>query len=64
MDNEKHISLRIEETMLHKFKRICSYEGRSMNGQILVLIRDFIADYENKFSNINVEKLEEHKDEM
>ena len=36
----KNLSIRIDETMLHKLHYIADYEGRSANGQVNILIRD------------------------
>ena len=40
----KSLSIRIEEEMLDKLHVIADYEGRSANGQIIVLIRDLIEE--------------------
>lgn len=42
----KSISIRIEEEMLEKIAYIADYEGRSVNSQVLVLIRENIAAFE------------------
>lgn len=44
----KSVSIRIEEEMLSKISYIADYEGRSVNSQVLVLVRDCIKDFENK----------------
>lgn len=43
----KSVSIRIEEEMLHKIAYIADYEGRSVNSQVLVLIRENIKDFED-----------------
>lgn len=48
----KSLSIRIDEEMLNKLHFIADYEGRSANGQILVLIRDLIEQYEVKHGEI------------
>lgn len=48
----KHLSIRIDETMLDKLHVVADYEGRSANSQILVLIRDAIEKYEAKNGEI------------
>ena len=50
----KSLSIRIEKELLHKLHYIANYEGRSANGQILVLIRDCIKSYEEKQGKIEV----------
>ena len=43
----KSVSIRIEEEMLNKIAYIADYEGRSVNSQVLVLIRDHIKAFED-----------------
>lgn len=50
----KSLSIRIDETMLHKLHVVADYEGRSANSQILVLIRDSIEKYEERFGKIDL----------
>ena len=42
----KSVSIRIEEEMLSKIAYVADYEGRSVNSQILVLIRNSIKAFE------------------
>ena len=42
----KSVSIRIEEEMLNKLSYIADYEGRSVNSQVLVLIRENIKSFE------------------
>ena len=42
----KSVSIRMEEEMLKKLGYVAEYEGRSLNSQILVLIRNCIKDFE------------------
>ncbi len=42
----KSVSIRIEEEMLTKIGFVADYEGRSVNSQILVLIRESIRQFE------------------
>ena len=44
----KSVSIRIEEEMLNKIAYIADYEGRSVNSQVLVLIRENIKSFENE----------------
>ena len=43
----KSVSIRIEEEMLNKISYIADYEGRSVNSQVLVLIRQHIKNFED-----------------
>lgn len=44
----KSVSIRIEEEMLNKIAYIADYEGRSVNSQVLVLIRETIQKFEEE----------------
>ena len=44
----KSVSIRIEEEMLNKIAYIADYEGRSVNSQVLVLIRENIKAFEDE----------------
>ncbi len=49
----KSVSIRIEEEMLAKLGFIADYEGRSVNSQVLVLIRESIQSFEAKNGKID-----------
>ena len=48
----RNLSIRIVDKMLDKLHVVADYEGRSANSQILILIRDSIAAYEDKNGEI------------
>ena len=50
----KSLSIRIDETMLHKLHAVADYEGLSANNEILILIRDAIEAYEEKHGKIEL----------
>ena len=50
----KSLSIRIDETMLHKLHVVADYEGRSANSEILILIRDAIETYEERHGEIPI----------
>lgn len=52
----KTISLRIDQELLNKLHFIANYEARSANGQILVLIRQFITQFESEHGPIFPER--------
>ncbi|MBQ9510835.1 MAG: Arc family DNA-binding protein [Clostridia bacterium] len=52
----KSVSIRIDSEMLDKLHVVSDYEGRSLNSQILILIRQAIEEYENKHGKINIKK--------
>ena len=47
----KNLSIRIDEKELNKFRTIAKHEGRSLNKQTLVLIRDFLNEFDKKQKN-------------
>ena len=48
----KSLSIRIDEEVLNKLHVVADYEGRSANGQILILIRDCIREFEKEHGKI------------
>ncbi len=48
----KSVSIRIEEEMLEKLSYVADYEGRSINSQVLVLIRQSIQTFEQEQGEI------------
>ena len=44
----KSLSIRIEEELLNKLHVVADYEGRSVNHQILVLIRHCVEQHEKQ----------------
>ena len=52
----KSLSIRIDTEMLDKLHVVADYEGRSANSQILILIRDCIEKYEERFGPIELKK--------
>jgi len=58
MKEYKHLSLRIDEEMLRKFRYVCKYEGRSANRQLLIYIRDAIGAFEKEHGPIEPEQTE------
>ena len=49
----KSVSIRIEEEMLNKISYIADYEGRSINSQVLILIRENIKAFEEANGEID-----------
>ena len=54
MNEIRHLSVRIEDDLLKKFKYACKYEDRSANGQILNFIRTFVNEFENNHGEIEL----------
>lgn len=50
----KSYSIRIEPNTLEKIRYISNYEGRSLNSQLAILMRDCIQAFENEHGEIIV----------
>lgn len=48
----KNVTVRIDESMLEKINYVSDYEGRSVNSHVLILIRDYIQEFEEKHGKI------------
>ena len=46
--NNKHLGIEVEPELHHKIRYIAKYEGRSINGQILYVLRQFIKEFEQR----------------
>ena len=46
MEKDKHLGIRIDSETHEKLKNLAEYEGRSINGEILYLVRQAIAQHE------------------
>jgi len=46
MEKDKHLGLRIDSETHEKLKKLAEFEGRSINGQVLYLIRQAIRQSE------------------
>lgn len=47
-NKDKHLGLRIDSNTHKKLKEMSEYEGRSINGEVLYLVRQAIREYEKK----------------
>lgn len=52
----KSVSIRIEEEMLNKIAYVASYEGRSINSHVLILVRNSIKEFESENGKIPIGK--------
>lgn len=48
MDKDKHLGLRIDAETHEKLKSLAEYDGRSINGEVLYLIRQAIIKHEEE----------------
>lgn len=51
-NKNKHLGIEVDPELHGKLRYIAKFEGRSINGQILYLIRQCIKDFENKEGEI------------
>ena len=51
MEKDKHLGLRIDSETHQKLKELSEYEGRSINGEVLYLIRQAIKKYEKEIKD-------------
>lgn len=49
MEKDKHIGLRVDTETHGKLKSLSEFEGRSINGEILYLIRQAILEHEKVY---------------
>ena len=52
MDKNKHLGLRIDEETHEKLKSLAEFEGRSINGEVLFLIRQEIMQHEKNYGKM------------
>ena len=57
-NDEKHFGLRVDSDTLTKFRLASDYEGRSANAQLVIMMREFIRQYEEKAGKIEEADLE------
>lgn len=49
MEKDRHLGLRIDTETHRKLKSLSEFEGRSINGEVLYLIRQAILRHERKY---------------
>lgn len=52
----KSISIRVDSDLLDKLHYVSSYDGRSANGEINVLIRQLVEEFERQHGEIPIGK--------
>ena len=53
MEKDKHLGLRIDAETHGKLKSLAEFDGRSINGEVLYLIRQAIAQHEKEHGTLN-----------
>ncbi|MBQ5312758.1 MAG: hypothetical protein J6K30_01740 [Oscillospiraceae bacterium] len=48
----KNVTVRIEETLMKKIRILSNYENRSINKQIVFILKQYILEYENQNDTI------------
>ncbi len=59
MIKDKHLGLHIDKELHGKLQYVAQYDGRSISGEVLYLLRRYIADFEAKHGEITL--LEDQK---
>ena len=57
MNVKKHLSIRMDGELHDKFQYVAAYEGRSMSGQVLYLLRKCVQEHEKEYGKITKEDL-------
>ena len=52
MEKDKHLGLRIDSDTHRKLKSMAEFYGRSINGEVLYLIRQAIAEHEKNHGEL------------
>lgn len=52
MDKDKHLGLRIDSDTHEKLKSLAEFDGRSINGEVLYLIRQAILQHEQRHGKL------------
>lgn len=55
MGEGKHLGLRLDDELHFKLRYIAQSESRSINGEVIHLIRKYIAEYEKTHEPIEVD---------
>ena len=50
MEKDKHLGLHIDRELHYKLQYVSKYDGRSVSGEVLYLLRRYIADFEVEVS--------------
>ena len=58
MKDRTHLSIRMDKELHDKFQFIADYDGRSMSGQILQLIKTCIREFEKEHGPIPMDQKE------
>lgn len=54
MEKDKHLGLHIDRELHYKLQYISRYDGRSISGEVLYLLRRYIAKFEEQHGTIEL----------
>ena len=52
--NEKSVSIRFDRELLDKFHVVADYEGRSLNAQVVYMVRKLVEQFEKEHGKIEL----------
>ncbi|EFE10992.1 hypothetical protein CLOM621_08770 [Clostridium sp. M62/1] len=52
MESQKHLGLRLDKATHEKLKLLSDFEGRSINREVIYLIRQAIREHESKYGEL------------
>lgn len=55
-DKDKSVSIRMPLKLLKELRYVADYEGRSLNGQVLYLIRNCIRVFKKKYGDFDIDE--------
>jgi hypothetical protein len=61
LKKQKHLSIRIDPSILRKFHYAAKYEDRSASRQIMYLINTYIREFEERYGEIDVSEEDDDK---
>lgn len=56
-EKDRHLGLRIEPDLLYKLQYIAKYEDRSINREVIYLIRKEVERFEKEHGKIEIENM-------
>ena len=54
MEKNKHLGLHIDRELHYKLQYVSKYDGRSISGEVLYLLRQYIANFEAQHGAIEL----------
>lgn len=54
MNDKAYLSIRMNQELHDKFQSAAAYEGRSMSGQVLHLVKQYVRQFEKEHGTIDL----------